>query len=580
VNPGELLSLAVVHGDGSAGATDLEVWTLVMGLLGGLALFLYGMEMMADSLKAVAGDRMKAILARLTTNRIMGVVTGTFVTAVIQSSSVTTVLVVGFISAGLMSLSQSMGVILGADIGTTITAQIIAFKVTKIALLMIASGFAMTFISRNEKTKLYGAGLLGLGLVFFGMNVMGEAMKPLRSYEPFLNWMAAMENPLLGILAGTIFTGLVQSSSATTGVVIVMASQGFISLEAGIALIFGANIGTCVTALLASIGRPREAVRAAVVHIIFKIVGVMLWFFFIDQLAWMVTSVSPVAEGLTGVEKMAAETPRQIANAHTIFNVLNCLIFLPFTTQFAMLVERLVPDRPMDEEELVRAKYLDEELLVTPSLALDRCRLEILHMGDQARVMMREVLPAMLSGSAEELQRVEDMDDRVDALYGQIVQYLGQVSGTRLTSEQSEEMVRLMAAANGLETIGDTIETNLVGRGRARLAAGITISPATRKVLEEFHGAVARALDLALLAITQRNADAARRVVRMKGEINDLADSAAMHEAKRLVAEEPNRIEAYSIEVDILENLKRIYYFSKRMARYSVPGEEFKSSMG
>jgi phosphate:Na+ symporter len=579
VNPAEILTLTVLQKTGATGTTDLDGWTLAMGLVGGLALFLFGMEMMADSLKAVAGDKMKAILAKLTTNRLMGVVTGTFVTAVIQSSSVTTVLVVGFISAGLMSLSQSMGVILGADIGTTITAQIIAFKVTKIALLMIAGGFGMTFISKNEKTKLYGAGLLGLGLVFFGMTVMGDAMKPLRSYQPFLNWMAAMENPLLGILAGTVFTGLVQSSSATTGVVIVMASQGFISLEAGIALIFGANIGTCVTALLASIGRPREAVRAAVVHIIFKVVGVLMWFFLIDQLAWMVTAVSPVADGLAGVDKMAAETPRQIANAHTIFNVVNCLVFLPFTTQFARAVEWLVPDRSLEEEELIQAKYLDEDLLVTPSLALDRCRLEILHMGDQARAMMKVVLPAVLTGSAEDLQAVEDMDDRVDALYGQIVHYLGEISGTRLTHEQSEEMVRLMAAANGLETIGDTIETNLVGRGRARLEAGLTISPATTAVIEAFHATVARALDMALVAVTQRNAEVARMVVKMKGEINDLADSAALHEARRLVAEEPNRILAYSIEVDILENLKRIYYFSKRMARYSVPGEEFKASM-
>ena len=578
MNPFEYLNLAVIQG-GASSDGSLDTWALMMGLVGGLALFLFGMEMMADSLKAVAGDRMKAILSKLTTNRIMGVVTGTFVTAVIQSSSVTTVLVVGFISAGLMSLSQSMGVILGADIGTTITAQIIAFKVTKIALLMIAGGFGMTFLSRNEKTKLYGAGLLGLGLVFFGMNVMGEAMKPLRSYEPFLNWMGAMEKPLLGILAGTVFTGLVQSSSATTGVVIVMASQGFISLEAGIALIFGANIGTCVTALLASIGRPREAVRAAVVHIIFKIVGVLLWFFFIDQLAWMVTSVSPVAEGFTGIEKMAAETPRQIANAHTIFNVLNCLIFLPFTTQFARLVERLVPDRPIDEEELIRAKYLDEELLETPSLALDRCRLEILHMGDQARAMMTSICPAMLTGTAEELQAVEDMDDRVDALYAQIVEYLGRISRMKLTAGQTDELVRLMSAANELETIGDTIETNLVGMGRARLEAGITISDATTEVIRGFHATVSQGLDIALMAITQKNEEYARQVVGMKKQVNALADSAAMHEARRLVAEEPNRIEAYSIEVDILENLKRIYYFSKRMARYSVPGTEFRSGM-
>jgi len=244
-----------------------------MQLFGGLALFLFGMEQMSDSLKAVAGEKMKTILSKLTTNRVSGALTGALVTAVIQSSSVTTVLVVGFISAGLMSMSQSIGVIMGANIGTTITAQIVAFKVTKYALLMISVGFTMLFFSQQHKIKQYGGMLMGLGLVFFGMGVMSEAMHPLRSYQPFLDLMVNMSNPLLGILVAAAFTALVQSSSATTGIVIVMASQGFISLPAGIALAFGANIGTCVTALLAAIGKPREALRAAAVHVLFNVLG-------------------------------------------------------------------------------------------------------------------------------------------------------------------------------------------------------------------------------------------------------------------------------------------------------------------
>ena len=221
------------------------------------------MDQMADALKAVAGERMKTILARLTANRFMGAITGAFVTAVIQSSSVTTVLVVGFITAGLMSMAQSIGIIMGANIGTTITAQIIAFKVTEAALLMIAVGFTLLFTSKQEQIRHYGSILMGLGLVFFGMSVMSDAMAPLRTYPPFLELMTRMDNPLIGILTAALFTALVQSSSATTGIIIVMASQGFISLQAGIALAMGANIGTCVTAMLASIGKPREAVRAA-----------------------------------------------------------------------------------------------------------------------------------------------------------------------------------------------------------------------------------------------------------------------------------------------------------------------------
>ncbi len=401
--------------------TELEILPLAMGLFGGLAIFLFGMEQMAEALKAVAGEQMKNVLARLTTNRVVGVLTGAFVTAVIQSSSVTTVLLVGFISAGLMSLSQSMGVIMGANIGTTVTAQIIAFKITKYALLLVALGFGLRFFSKQERLRHHGKGMMGLGLIFLGMGLMGDGMSPLRSYQPFLDWMTRMEQPALGILAGALFTALIQSFSASTGVVIVMATQGFISLPAGIALSFGANIGTCVTALLATIGKPRESLRAAVVHVLFNVGGVVVWLAFTDELAAVVTAMSPTSAGLTDTAKMAAETPRQIANAHTIFNVANTVFFLPFATQFARFVQWLVPDRPLEEEEEVLARYLDLDLLGTPSLALDRARLEIQRLGEQAVDMLSAIRPAMIAGTRESLQGVARMDVTVDALHGHIV---------------------------------------------------------------------------------------------------------------------------------------------------------------
>ena len=554
--------------------TDLAVGTLVMGLLGGLALFLFGMEQMADALKAVAGERMKSILARLTDNRIMGVLTGAGVTAVIQSSSVTTVLVVGFISAGLMSLAQSIGVILGADIGTTITAQIIAFKVTKYALGLVAIGFAAVFFAKTEKLRLRGGLVMGLGLVFFGMAVMGEAMEPLREYEPFLDLMVRMENPLLGIAVAAVFTALIQSSSATIGIIIVMAGQGLVSLPAGIALLLGANIGTTVTAVLASLGRPREALRSAMAHVLFKVVGVLLWVFLIDQLASLSTSISPSASGLEGTARFAADTPRQIANAHTIFNVINTLLFLPFAPQFARLMERLIPDRPLEEEVQVRARYLSPDLIRTPTLALDRARLEILHMGNRARDMFVGSLPAVLRGTNAELDDIEAMDDAVDALHGQIIEYLGTISQRKLTNSSTQELLRLMEATNDIENIGDIIETNLVQLGRERIEHDISISPATEAVLTEYHEAVALALDSALQAVAQRSLAAGKQVIGMKKHMNELADSAAVHQAQRLVAEEPNRLRAYKIEMDILANLKRIYYFTKRLARVVVTAEE------
>jgi phosphate:Na+ symporter len=537
---------------------SFEAGPLFMGLAGGLALFLFGMELLADSLKATAGDRMKAILARLTTNRLVGVLTGGFVTAIVQSSSVTTVLVIGFISAGLMSLAQAVGVILGAGIGTTVTAQVIAFKVTHFALLFIAVGYAVSFLARRDSWRQHGRSLLGLGLVFFGMFVMGEAMVPLRDHAPFLEWMSRMEHPLLGILAGAAFTAVIQSSSATTGVVIVLASQGLVSLPAGIALIFGANIGTCVTALLASIGRPREALRAAVLHTLFKVVGVALWLRFIPQMAEL-------------VGRVADDPSRQIAHAHTLFNVANTLVFLPLSGLFLRVVEAVVPDRPVREEDRVRAKYLDEGLVSTPALALDRARLEILHMGDTVREMLERIFPGLTSGSEQDLRRVERLDDRVDTLHGHIVTYLGRISRANLSEAQTAEFLKLMEAANSLENIGDVVETNLVQLGRSRIQQRLRISPATQEVLREFHAKVALALDQALLAVTQRNPDAARMVLDMKPEVRELADSVTRHEARRLVAEEPNRLPAYTLEIDTLENLKRVYYFCRRMARAGFP---------
>ena len=546
-----------------------------MGLFGGLSLFLYGMEQMATALKAVAGDRMKDILATLTANRLMGALTGAFVTAVINSSSVTTVLIVGFISAGLMTLSQSVGVIMGANIGSTVTAQLIAFQITEAALLMIGIGFTMQFASKLEALRHYGGILMGLGMIFFGMSVMSDAMGPLRSYAPFLDFMRTLENPAIGILVAAIFTGLIQSSAATMGIAIVMASQGFINLPTGIALALGANIGTCATAMLAAIGKPRDALRAALVHVIFNVCGVLMWVTFIGQLATIATAVSPAHPELSGSARLAAEVPRQIANAHTFFNVANTLLFIGLTRQFALLVEWLVPDKPPGEEaRAVRAKYLEEDLLSTPSLALDRVRLEVLHMGECVDKMMVRIMPAILSGNRQTLRDIELMDNDVDTLHAQIITYLGKISRLSLTESQTRTLMNLMSAVNDLENIGDVIETNLIVLGRERIDQGVSISQPTREVLMGFHRVVTRSVATAVQSVSQNNELAARAVTSMKQEIQHIADSAAAHQAQRLVAEEPKRIPAYTIEIDIIEKLKRIYYFAKRMAKTVEIDEE------
>ena len=542
-----------------AASESIDVFLLLAGLFGGLAIFLLGMDGMTESLRMVAGDRMRAILGRLTRNRLVALITGAGVTAVIQSSSVTTVLVVGFITSGLLTLAQSLGIIVGANVGTTITAQIIAFKVTTYALVAVAAGFAITFFSKRPERRAQGAVVMGLGLVFFGMSLMSDAMAPLRTSETFIDAMATLEFPLLGMAAGAAFTALVQSSSATTGVVIALAQQDLISIETGIALVLGANVGTSVTALLAAIGKPREALRAAVAHTTFNVVGVLLWVLAIGLLAEVVTDIG-------------GGTARSVANAHTIFNVANALLFIGFTPQFARLVERLVPDRP--DEGIIAAKHLDQEVLRVPPLALEQARRELLRMATRVRSMLADVAEASMSGTRWSLLEIQARDDEVDGLHQHIVRYLGQVSETRLSEASTAEMVGLMEAANDLEAIGDIIETNLVGLGMRRIDQSLVVSSETHAVIRQFHAAVVEALDLALRALTEKDPGAAKEVGKMKQPINEMERAAEAHQAERLLAPEPRRLANYRFEIDVIFSLKRIYYFAKRIARVAIPPAE------
>jgi phosphate:Na+ symporter len=548
--------------------------TLLMGLFGGLAMFLFGMDQMSEGLKAAAGDTLKDVLGRLTKNRFMGAITGAFVTAVLNSSSVTTVLVVGFISAGFMTLSQSVGIIMGANIGSTFTAQIVAFNVTQYALIMVAVGFYMLFATKQEKTRHYGSMLMGLGLVFYGMGVMGDAMAPLRSYQPFIELMGRMENPLLGILVGAVFTGLVQSSAATTGIAIVMATGGLITLPAGIALAFGANIGTCVTALLAAIGKPTDAVRAAVVHIIFNIAGVLVWVMFIPQLAELVTTISPSAPELSGKARMAAEVPRQIANAHTVFNVANTLLFLAFTTTFARLAERLVPAKPEAAEKIiVRPKYLDSELREIPSMALERVRFELGHMGKIISDMLARLDEGFLESDRRKLDEVTMMDDKVDILNEAILEYLSEVRQHDLTSRQSAEFQSLMSATINLESLADIIETDLVAIGKRFLDADMQPSETTRLLLREMANKVVQSVENVIRAIRENDETAAAEVIALKDDIRRLAEEALKRQSERIAVREPEHLALVQLEMEVLEHLRRIYTLTKRIAKDFVPEE-------
>lgn len=543
---------------------SFDLWA---GLFGGLALFLFGMDIMTQALKSAAGDYMKDLLGKLTRNRFVGVGMGAFVTAIIQSSSVTTVILVGFISAGLMSMSQSVAVIMGANIGTTITAQILAFKVTKLALPIIAVGFGVAFTAKRNEWRQIGMMILGLGMVFYGMSVMSDGLYPLRAYQPFIDFMLNLHNPLLGAAVGMAFTALVQSSSATTGILIVMASQGLIALEPAIAIALGANVGTCVTAGLAVIGKPREAVRAAVVHTLFNVAGVLIWIGFIPQLAQLAEWMSPAAEGLSGMDHMAAETPRQIANVHTFFNITNTLLLVGFTTQIARLVEWLIPDRPITPDEASTPKYLDSSLLATPAIALEAARLEVGRLGQRVTEMVSAIMPAAISGTRLQLEKVAAMDKSVDALHIAIIEFLGKVSIANLTSRQSNELMQLAETANDLEHIGDRIATSMVTSAQKRIDEDVNVSPQTAQILTEYHAFVVAALNDALQAVTKEDAELAREVSRRKKSFTAMSRKFVEYGFERLIADEPNRLKTYAREVEVREILDGVFTIVRRIAR-------------
>ncbi len=530
-------------------------------------MFLFGMDIMTQALKSAAGDYMKDILGKLTRNRFVGVGMGALVTAIIQSSSVTTVIIVGFISAGLMSMSQSVAVIMGANIGTTITAQILAFKVAELALPIIAIGFTIAFTARPNNWRQYGLIILGLGMVFYGMSVMSDALNPLREYAPFIRFMTSMQNPILAAGLGMIFTAVVQSSSATTGILIVMASQGLIQLEPAIAIALGANIGTCITAGLAAIGKPREAVRAAAVHTIFNVAGVLIWIGFIPQLAELAVLISPAQEHLSGAQRLAAEAPRQIANVHTFFNIVNVILFIPFTTQIARLVEWMIPDRPIRPDAAMLPKYLDRSILSTPSIALEAARLEIRRLGKRVRAMFAAIMPVAIMGNRVELGKVRAMDRVVDVLHLVIIEYLGEISLAKLTKRQSKELMQLVETANDLEHVGDRIATDMVRSAMKRIDEGVRVSEQTARVLEDYHANVSSALDDALKAVAKQNPKLAKQVRRSKQEMTEQSRTIAEHALYRLTADEPNRLHTYVREMELVEILDGIYQIARRIAR-------------
>ena len=539
---------------------------LVFGLLGGLGLFLFGMKIMSEGLQKIAGSRMRKILAALTNNRIVGTLVGIAVTAIIQSSSATTVMVVGFVNAGLMSLVQSIGVILGANIGTTVTAQLIAFKITKFALPAIGIGTGLKMFSKNKKWSYIGEVLLGFGMLFFGLSVMKEAFDPLKASEEFKQvFMVVGNNHLLGVLIGAVLTIIVQSSSATIGITLALASSGILTFEASVALILGENIGTTVTANLAAIGTNLAARRTALAHFLFNTLGVCYMLLFFPFFLKFISSITPgeadfIIQTQEQVARMGGEIgdkpfiARHIANTHTMFNIINTLIFLPLVGLLAKLTTMLIPGREAEVE--FQLKYLDNRVLSTPPIALAQARSETRRMAQVAQDMVNETLEFLQDNDLKRIPALEKKEELTDILQKEITDFLVALSQTSITPETSKEVASMMHMVNDLERVGDHCE-NLWLLSQRKMDQKISFSDMAMAEIAEISEITKAFLERIIRALNEKDQGVYEEAHKLEDAIDDLEEKLRNNHIARLNTGECT-VNSGLIYIDMLHNFEKI----------------------
>jgi phosphate:Na+ symporter len=514
---------------------------ILFSLLGGTALLLYGVRLLGEGLQRAAGTRLRHVLSTLTGNRFKALAVGAGVTAVLQSSSATTVMLVGFASAGLLSLRQTIGVILGADVGTTVTVQLLAFDLLAVSPLIVFLGWLLWTIGRGTP-RYIGQAVMGFGFLFLGMKLVSDGTAPLASSELFREVLEALTGqPLILLLVAAVFTALVRSSAAVIGLALSLAASGLMPLPGAIPIIFGANIGTAATALFASIGQNAEALRVAAAHAAFKVLGVLLFVPFAGAFAELVSRTAP-------------DVPRQIANAHTLFNVILAAVFLPFTHIAADLFTRLVPDRAVPATGAI---YLNPQTIDTPAVALGQALRETLRMGDVVLQSLRESLTVLERNDDRLMRGVIARDDVIDRLEEDIKQFLIGLGQQSLTEEQAERETALIFVIANLEEIGDVIEKNLMELAAKKIAGHHVFSQQGWVEIHELHAKVTENLELAMSALASQDPSIAEKVIRHKGVVNRLERQLRQTHISRLHEGLRESIDTSSIHLDLLANLKR-----------------------
>ncbi len=519
---------------------------LALSIVGGVALLLYGLRLLTDGLQRVGAARLRGLLTFVTGNRLRGLGSGALITAALQSSSATTVMLVGLAGAGIVTLRQTIPVLLGSDIGTTVTVQVIAFQILEASLAIVAAGATLFFLGRHARTRQVGSALLGLGLIFLGLKILSDGTLPLRDHSQVREFLLGLgTNPLPAIIASGILTAILHSSAATIGIAIVFASHDLLTLNAAVPIILGANVGTCATAWVSALGAPIEARRVAAAHVLLKFLAVALVY----------PLIGPFTEGIAHT---ADSLPRQIANAHTFFNIGLAVVFLPFSAPLANLVERLVRQAPEAQEEWSTPKFLDAKLLDTPALALGQATREALRMSELVEDMLRDTLTVFERDNLDLLEEIERRENAVDSLNNQIKLYVTRLSGGILSIDQSQEELAILAMTNDLETIGDIIDKNLMELAKKKIYKGLRFSEQGAKEIAELHGMVLKNFQRVISAFATHNAELGRQVIEAKTAIGIKERELKQAHIARLYAGLPESIETSTIHLDILTNLKRI----------------------
>jgi len=527
---------------------------ILFGLFGGLAIFIFGMTEMSSGLKKVAGDKMRKVLKALTGNPIIGILVGALVTALMQSSSATTVMVIGFVSAQLMSLPQAIAVIMGANIGTTVTSQLVAFKIGAYALPITAIGFILYFFIKKKSIKNIGQVVFSFGLLFIGLNTMSHVMKPLAYSEGFQNIILQIQDmPVVSLLVGTIMTSIVQSSSASIAVLQNLASTptaegiALISLTTALPFLFGSNIGTTITAIFASIGSGISAKRAALAHSLFNIIGSVLFMFFVPILASFVLKITPTNE--------AADVSRQIANSHTIFNIINTVIWFPFIGLLSKLVKLVFPGKDNIIEN--RPLYLDDKMLSTPSIAMDLATKELARMAFITEEMMETSEKAFIYDDMEAVKKVHEIEETVDLLENEIIQYLSKLLSTSsLTENQSLRLAGLMHVVNDIERIGDYCD-NIAESAEIKKEKKLPFSDTALKEITEAFNIVTDMVDKTIDALNNYDEKLAKYVLTNEYIIDDLERDLRASHIARLNSGSCHPHSAITF-IELIHNLERI----------------------